>query len=385
MQSMKVTVIGAGMMGSAAAWDLVRSGEDNEVTVADVSAEKLSLLKKKLGDRCTTTRTDVTKPENLRRLLKGRDVAISALPHGAAHPVDVAAVESGAKLVNIAFEDEQMELDRRAKERGAVLIPGCGVAPGLSSILVAEGSRRLDAAREGHIYVGGLPQEPRPPLSYHLVFSVKGLIREYLSARVIRDGRVVNVEPFAEVKRLEFPEPIGTLEAFHTDGLGSSIYSLSSLDRLDEWTLRYPGHAERVDFLVKAGFFSEDPVVVEGRSIAPIDASGAVLQRLLTGGDPRDVTVLRVVVVGLLGGRRTRVAFDLLDYYDEKNEITSMGRTTGFTAAIVARMLGGGEIEGTGVLPPETSLTQKNVSHLLEELSSRGVKVRRRSSSSIAE
>lgn len=375
---MKLAVIGAGMMGSAAAWDLARSEDVDEVRVADISAEKLTALKARLGDTCVTRRIDVTNGESLRRFLKGTDAAVSALPHGAVHPADVAAVECGAKLVNIAFEDEQMALDGRAKETGAVLIPGCGVAPGLSNILVAHGARELEEPLEGHIYVGGLPQRPEGPLSYHLVFSVKGLIREYLTARIVRAGKVVSVEPFAEVESVRFRKPLGTLEAFFTDGLGSSVYSLRWLKQLDERTLRYPGHAQRVKFLMEAGFFSEGSVRVGHSRVSPVEVSGAVLERLLTRGDPRDLTVLRVMVSGRDGGRTRTVTFELLDYFDERHGISSMGRTTAFTAAIVARMLGRGELQAKGVVPPETGLEREHVRTLLRELGSRGVVVRRK-------
>jgi lysine 6-dehydrogenase len=374
---MKIAVIGVGMMGSTVAWDLARSGDVEEVAVADVSEQRLAAIKQKLGKRVVAKKIDVLDAAQVKRFLKGSDAAVSALPHGAVHPADVAAVDCGAKMVNIAFEDEQMALDERARLNGSILIPGCGVAPGLSNILVAEGIRDMDEAEEGHIYVGGLPQRPEPPLSYRLVFSVKGLIREYLTAKVVRAGKVRQVEPFADVRRINFPKPIGVLEAFFTDGLGSSIYTLTKLRQLDERTLRFPGHAEKIKFLLDAGFFSGEAVAVDGSEVLPVDVSAAVLQRTLTRGDPKDLTVMRVEVVGRKGGRRARVVFDLVDYYDDINGVTSMGRTTGFTAAIVARMLGRGEIEGGGVLPPETTLGRAAVKKLLSELASKGVVVRR--------
>ena len=141
--------------------------------------------------------------------------------------------------------------------------------------------------------------------------------------------------------------------------------------------MRFPGHAEKIKFLIDAGFFSEEAVEVAGRSVLPVDVSAAVLQKVLTKGDPKDVTVMRVESIGTKRSRRTRVVFDLVDYYDEENRVTSMGRTTGFTAAIVARMLGRGEIKGTGVLPPETTLEGGSVKRLLAELASKGVVVKR--------
>jgi lysine 6-dehydrogenase len=375
---MRIAVIGAGMMGSVVAWDLARSKDVDEISVADISEQRLAALKKRLGTRVVTKRLDVMDRARVEQFLKGSDSAVSALTHGAVHPADLAAIDCGARLVNTAFEDEQMALDGRAKARGSVLIPGCGVAPGLSNILVAEGARDLDEAEEGHVYVGGLPQKPEPPLSYRLVFSVKGLIREYVSARVVREGRVVPVEPFGEVQLVKFPKPIGTLEAFFTDGLGSAVYTLRNLRQLDERTLRYPGHAERIKFLLDAGFLSSEKVRLEGAEVAPVDVSASVLQKVLTKGDPRDVTVMRVETIGIRRGARVKVSFDMVDFYDEENGVTSMGRTTGFTAAIVARMLGRGDIAGVGVLPPETALGRKDVRSLLSELASKDISIKRK-------
>ncbi len=375
---MKAAVIGAGMMGSAVAWDLARSDDIDELTVADLREDRLNLIREKASRRVKTERIDVLDARALKRFLEGCDVAVSALPHGTVHPVDVIAVNVGAKLVNIAFEDEQMALRERAKKSGAVLIPGCGVAPGLSNILVAEGARIMDSAVEGHIFVGGLPQKPLPPLSYRLVFSVKGLVREYLTARIIRRGKVLSVKPFEDIQRVRFPKPVGVVEAFFTDGLGSSIYTLSHLRELDERTLRWPGHAEKIKFLIDAGFFSNEVVETESGRIAPVDLSSAVLQKLLTRGDPRDLTVMRVEVLGSREGRKAKVVFDLVDFYDEKSGLTSMGRTTGFTAAVVARMVGRHEIQEKGVLPPETALDRRQVKQLLSELAGKGVVVKRR-------
>ncbi len=362
-------------MGSAIAWDLARSKDVDELALADVSQERLQSAKKKLGEKVTVHKIDVQNRAQLQTFLRGRDVTVSALPHGAVHPADVAAVEAGAKLVNIAFEDEQMALDRKARKTGATLVPGCGVAPGLSSILVAEGARRLGDATEGHIFVGGLPQKPLAPLGYRLVFSVKGLVREYLTARVIRDGRVVPVQPFADTESVTF-QKLGTLEAFFTDGLGSALFTMTGFKELDERTLRWPGHAEKIRFLIEAGFFEEEPVVAAGIEVAPLDVSSAILQKLLVRGGPEDLTAMRVEVVAMNEGRKSTYTFDLLDFYDGRNGITSMGRTTGFTAAIVARMLGRGDFSGSGVLPPETALDGARVRALISELSSKGVKIR---------
>lgn len=362
-------------MGSVIAWDLARAENIDGVVVADIDPERLVKVKKAAGKKLSTEVVDVKDRVKLSRFLKGFDVVSSALPHGSIHSADVVAVKIGAKMVNIAFEDEQMLLDSEARKNGSLLIPGCGVAPGLGGILLAQGARELGGATDGHVMVGGLPQRPRPPFGYGLVFSIVGLLREYTDeARVVRNGKVVKVKPFDELKTVEFPAPIGTCEGFYTDGLATLLYTMKGFQELDEMTLRWPGHAEKMKFLVDAGFLSKRTVRVGGKEIAPFDLASALLSRELSGGDPEDVTVMRVEVRGPAGG----ITYEVFDYYDRKNKVTSMGKTTGYTGSIVAQMVGSGEVKGKGVVPPEVALGGEAVGKLIAELAKRGVKISER-------
>ena len=309
------------------------------------------------------------------RFLTGFDVAVSALPHGVVHSSDLAAVAAGARMVNIAFEDEQMQLDAQAKKSRAVLVPGCGVAPGLGGILLAHGLESIGGGEEGHILVGGLPQRPEPPFGYKLVFSIVGLLREYIDeARVIRGGKWVKVEPFSLVEEVEFPPPIGRLEAFCTDGLASLVFTVKGLKSLDEKTLRYPGHVEKMRLLMEAGFFSKERFKIGAAELSPIEAAYKVLAKTLSKGDPHDLTVMRVIA----RGKQKEVVYDMVDRYDDKVGVTSMGKTTGYTASIVAQMLGSGLISEKGVVPPEVAIRGKLVKRLLDELRRRGVVITRR-------
>jgi lysine 6-dehydrogenase len=369
---MKVAVLGSGMMGSVMAWDLARSEGVDEVVVVDIDQERLKNTKRHGGKKISTEVLDVKDGAKLSRFLKGFDVASSALPHGSVHSADVVAVKAGAKMVNIAFEDEQMLLAPEAKKSGALLIPGCGVAPGLGGVLVAQGARELGGATEGHIMVGGLPQRPVPPLGYRLVFSMVGLLREYTDiARVVRNGKVVKVKPFEELKVIEFPEPIGRCEGFYTDGLASLLYSMKGVKDMDEMTLRWPGHAEKMKFLVDAGFLSKQTMAVDGQKVSPYDLSSALLNRLLNKGAREDVTVMRVEVRGPKG----KMTYDMMDFFDSQYDVTSMGKTTAYTGSIVTQMVGRGEVKGKGVIPPESALDAGAVTTLLRELVKKGVRV----------
>ncbi|MBI3859411.1 MAG: saccharopine dehydrogenase NADP-binding domain-containing protein [Thaumarchaeota archaeon] len=370
---MKAGVLGSGMMGSVMARDLASSPEVDSVTVSDIDEQRLARLKQIVGGRKLSVETRDTKDRRKTAdFLKGFDVVVSALPHGVVHQADLAAVDSGTKMVNIAFEDEQMELDSEARRNGALLIPGCGVAPGLGGILLSKAVAEIDAD-EGHILVGGVPQNPLPPFDYKLVFSIVGLLREYIDdARVFRDGKVVKVKPFSTLETVEFPEPVGKMEAFCTDGLASLVYTMGGMRVLDEKTLRWPGHVSKMNVLMDSGYFSKEKLSFGGAMVSPLEMSWAVLGGKLAEGDAKDMTVMRVIAKA---GEK-KIVFDMVDRYDQERGVTSMGKTTGYTGSIVAQMVGSGAIQGKGVLPPEIAVKGKLVGRLLSELSARGVEIR---------
>lgn len=372
---MEAAVLGSGLMGSVIGWDLARSEEVDGVVVADVDEGRLRALKKRApGRKLSVEKLDVRESKKVVSFLRRFDVTASALPHGLVHLSDLAAVEAGAKMVNIAFEDEQMELDAAARKSGALLIPGCGVAPGLGGILLTHALWELGGGDEGHILVGGIPQHPKPPFNYKLVFSIVGLLREYIEdARVVRNGSIVKVKPFSSVETYGFPPPIGELEGFPTDGLASLVYTMKGMRTLDEITLRYPGHAEKMNVLMESGFFSREKVRVGRGEVAPLEVSWSVLGKMLSEGDPHDITVMRVIA----RGKKGEIVYDMVDRYDDERGITSMGKTTGYTGSIVTKMLGNGEIRGKGVIPPETAVSGEKVGLLLSELAQRGVSVKR--------
>ena len=368
---MKAAVLGSGLMGGVIAWDMARSEGVDSVVVSDVDEERLAAIKRRsTGKKLSVVVLDIKDRRRTAKFLRQFDVAVSALPHGVVHSSDLAAVASGTRMVNIAFEDEQMELNSMARKTGAMLIPGCGLAPGLGGILLAHALEALGGGDEGHILVGGLPRVPQPPFGYKLVFSIVGLLREYIDdARVFRNGKLVKVRPFSTVEMVEFPEPIGTLEAFYTDGLASLVYTMKGMRVLDEKTLRWPGHAEKMSLLQESGYFAKNKVEVGSAKVSPLEMSWAVLRKKLSEGDPHDMTVMRVIA----RSERGEFVYNMVDTYDDREKVTSMGKTTGYTASIIAQMVGSGRIKGKGTLAPERAVEGPLVAALLSELGKRGV------------
>jgi lysine 6-dehydrogenase len=105
--------------------------------------------------------------------------------------------------------------------------------------------------------------------------------------------------------------------------------------------------------------------------VSPLEVSWAVLGTKLAEGNPEDMTVMRVIAKGRKGMR----TYDIFDKFDAERKITSMGKTTGYTASIVTQMLGRGEISGKGVIPPENAVEGVKVRKLISELSRRGVRI----------
>lgn len=373
---MRAAVLGSGLMGSVIGRDLAKSERVDEVVVADLDEDRLSRLRSGApGKKLSVERLDVKDRATTVKFLKRFDVAASALPHGVVHSSDLAAVAAGTKMVNIAFEDEQMQLNEEAIKSGALLIPGCGVAPGLGGILLAHALEEIGGGDEGHVMVGGLPQKPLPPFGYKLVFSIVGLLREYIDeARVIKEGRLVKVRPFSTVEAVDFPESVGKLEAFCTDGLATLLYTMKGMRTLDEKTLRWPGHAEKMNLLIEAGYFSKEKLELEGGKVSPLEVSWSVLGKKLSEGEPDDITVMRVIGKG----RKGTLYYDMADKYDREQRVTSMGKTTGYTASIVTQMVGAGDIVGKGVIAPETVVSGRKVGDLVSELARRGVKIETR-------
>src|SRR5688500_17471305 len=290
-----------------------------------------------------------------------------------------AAIDARANFCDLggnnAVVDAEHALDSEARAAGVRITPDCGLAPGMVSVLVAHGAERFETLEEVHIRVGGLPQHPRPPLDYQLVFSVEGLINEYVErARVIRDGRLVEVESMTEIESLEFPEPFGRMEAFQTSGGTSTLPETFAgrLRELDYKTIRYPGHCERFKLLLDLGLAGSDEVEVDGARLSPRRLLGAMLTRHLPADEP-DLVFVRVEFKGRMTVDEAAVRtlrYDIIDRQDERTGLSAMMRTTAFPASIIAQMMARGETSGTGAVPQERSVPPRR---FVEELVARNI------------
>ena len=371
---MRILVLGAGRMGLGAVHDLAKQPDVEEVTVADVAADRANHVASAVGGNVTPRAIDVSRHEDVIALMRGHDSAISCVNYWLNERLARAALEAGTNFCDLGGNndvvDAELALDAEARKRGINIIPDCGLAPGMVAVLVAHGASKYKNLDEIHIRVGGLPQNPKPPLDYQLVFSVEGLINEYVErARVIRDGAITMVDSMTEVEELEFPEPFGKMEAFQTSGGTSTLPEtfLGRVRELDYKTIRYPGHCAKFKTLIDLGLCSSETITVDGVSVAPRRVLGDLLVRNLPADEP-DVVLVRVELVG--EGRRLR--YDIIDRYDEATGLSAMMRTTAFPASIVALMMARGQTTQKGALPQERCIPPEL---FMQELAARNIVV----------
>jgi len=362
-------VLGAGRQGTAAAYDVLKFAEPDAVILADAdheaadhAAARLRALLPESAGRVRSEQVDATDAMALAEFLRPIHTLLSAVPYFMHPTVAVAAVEAGTNMCDLGGNTgvalKVLALDDAARERGVSIVPDCGLAPGLVNTLAVYAMEGMDSCREVQLRCGGLPQNPRPPLDYKLVFAISGLTVEYFGkAHVIRDGKVVEVDTFTELEEIVFPDPVGRCEAFVTSG-GASTAPLTLEGRVEKYeykTVRYPGHHAKFRVIKDLGMLDLEPVKVGDSEVVPRDVFHAAAAPKLTFPEDRDLVVVRATARGLKDGLPITRQIDILDYFDESTGFSAMERTTGFSAAIVCGMLMDGAIR-PGAVPLEQAV-----------------------------
>lgn len=404
-QGKNVLVLGCGLMGSSIALELLESNSVGKLTVVDNNSEPLKLLHQRASrrpasgpvagftdfkEKLETLELDIMKnEEGFKKILASSDLGIGALPHGLAEHAVKFAADSKLDFVDLIYSwryQDGSEIDAKAKRNGVTIIPACGLAPGLTNILAKYAADQMEEVDSVKIYVGGIPQVPKPPLNYRIVFAIESVLEEYMrDAAIIRDGKRVNAPALSEVEELTFSElPDQRLEAFMTDGLSTLPETLKRVRYMEEKTIRWKGHAEQIALLIDLGLFSERPVNLRrgGARVSPRALLSTLLEKKLAmhQGD-KDMTLLRVDVKGRKrrGDRTTRVKeYEMIDQYDVASQTTSMARTTAYPCSIVAQLILEGKITETGFIPPELAIRDDRFDELLSRLSRKGLNIKER-------
>jgi len=355
--SYRYAVIGAGRQGIAAAYDMAKFGNAESVLLADTNLKLAQagakhinqLLKRNVAK---AVRCDVrNKPQTL-SVLKGVDSFLSGVPYPFNPVLTDIAIKIKANMCdlggNTAIVRQQLKKDTLARKAGISIVPDCGMGPGLNISLAVYAMSLVDNPKEVYIWDGGLPQNPQPPWNYLSTFNIGGLTNEYYGdAYFLRDGKVTPVPCFEGEEELDFPPPIGRLEAAVTSGgLSTAPWTFQGkLQRLENKTLRYPGHWSQFKAFALLGLLELKPIQVGKIKIVPRDVLHALLEPKITRPHIKDVCVMRVKCVGAKNGRPAEAMLELIDYYDEITGFTAMQRLTGWHASIVAILAARGAIK----------------------------------------
>ena len=356
---MKFLVLGGGSQGSACALELARRDDVERVIVADLDVnDPPAFLRPHVGAKVELCRVDAREEAQVRTAMEGVDAVACALPYYFNVDMTRLAIEAGAHFCDLGGNTEQVDepkaLSDEAVAAGVSVVPDCGLAPGMVNILAQGGIDALDEVESVRIFVGGLPQDPKPPLNYQIVYSMEGVL-DYYTRRVLvlENGEVVEKEALTEIEEVDFPEPVGRLEAFLTaGGISRMPYRYSGTIRSMTYkTLRYPGHAYLMKSIRDLGLVDLEPIEVNGVEMRPRDAFIAAVTPHLLNPEGSDLVAMRVVVSGTLEGGPKTVSYEMIDFYNPDTGVTAMMRTTGYSLASTARLQAMGVVE-PGVRTP---------------------------------
>ena len=343
-----VVVLGAGLIGKAIATDLCK---EYRVTSVDINTQVLSKIK--AAYPINTVKKDLSNTHAIKEIIADSDLVIGAVPGFMGFNVLKTVISCGKDIVDISFFNEDpFALDELANENDVTAVVDCGVAPGMSNIILGYHHAKM-TVHSFICYVGGLPVTRTLPYEYKAPFSPIDVIAEYTRpARIMEHGELVIRPPLSEVEFVEFDD-IGTLEAFNTDGLRTLLRTMP-VPNMKEKTLRYPGHARIMNVLRDTGFFDENAMDVNGTPVRPIDVTSKLLfPKWELTKDEEEFTVMRVLIEGKENNKDTKYSYSLFDRFERNSGTSSMARTTGYTCTAVARLVLENHFTTKGICPPE--------------------------------
>ncbi len=358
---MKILVLGLGKQGSVLVRDLIESRGVSEVIGGDVDIQKVKrFIDRVESEKVRGEKIDVTDHPKLVKVMKGGfDVVANALPWTYSLEAAKASIEAGVNYVDLGPSPKVFQLDEDAKAAGVTVIPACGLDPGIDSVLEGYGARKLDKVEKIHMWCGGIPQKNTPayknPFRYKISWWWRGVISTYLgTTKILRDGKIVELDKLADPETVRFPEPVGECESFYTGAPLSLMKHLNLKDLKETWskTVRWPGHCEIWRKIIALGLTRTDLRLKIGEcSVTPLEFLIELGEKTLQYEEGEgDLVVQRVNVIGEKKGEKTTYSCEFMDFYDEKKGITSMARTTAYPCSIAAQMIARKEIREKGVV-----------------------------------
>lgn len=372
------------MQGPAVAYDLAKFANPAKILLADLhlniaqsKAERVNhLIGKPIVEPMQINAMD---DAQVKAFFKSADMVISAVPWQMNMRLSELALECQTNFLDMGNEPDWFWYEFRKRNQEAVdagisIVPDCGLAPGMVNHLGLYCMEKMDRCDSITLRCGGLPQEPKPPLGYKLVFNMIGVISEYTGeAHVLRDGKNAFVPTLDDVEILEDPV-LGTLEAASTSGgTSTATYTLEGKVRAYDYkTLRYPGHWGAIRALRDLGFFEEQPVQIGETRVSPRDVCVAVIPPKIRFPEDKDLIVVHAHAEGIQNDRPYKISLHFIDYHDDETGFSAMERVTGFAASIIAQGIVNGQVP-KGLIPYEQTMSGHDY---LREFLRRGFRVR---------
>lgn len=376
-------ILGAGMQGTAAAYDLAKFSDPEVIIMGDVSLDQAQANADRVNSLvgrniCKAKQVDALDPESLHKFLEPADVVLSCVPYWMHPRVAGVAVRAKTHMLDMGGDTnvtwETLKVDELAKKEGVTIVPDTGLAPGLVNNLATYFMESFDETESVKMYCGGLPQNPKPPFNYKLVFNIEGLVTEYMhNSDIIRDGKRTQVETLTELEPLTI-DGLGQMEAFHTSG-GASTAPYTFEGKLDSYeykTIRFPGHCERMRIFLDYGFWDDKPVKTRSGEAIPREIFCQLMGEGLRDPADMDQILVRGVGVGTKNGKRMKMQIDIHDKQDEATGFSAMERMTGFSTSINAIHVSEGNCPA-GAIRYELCVPGKK---FVEELQKRGIKLK---------
>lgn len=375
---MKITVLGAGAIGSAIAFDLLQRENVSHVLVVDHKAGALTELATRADSRkLRTAQADVRDARRIASVIAGSACVVSSVTPSL-HPfLARLAIQAGAHFCDMGGDvsalQQEMKLDQDASERGKWVVPSCGFAPGLVNMMVVRGIEEFNRVDSVIVRAGSIPQRAESPFFHRFTYAAEKLIEDYTATTpMIKDGETVQVEALTGEELVDVGEPFGQLEGFYTAGkMAGLIHELhGKLRELDYKTLRHPGHLNAIRSVFALGF-GENTLIDVRAHLTYRDVLARGLRKQLSGLYD-DAVLVRIHITGERNGNYAELMSELTELSDDTSSATQ--RCTAHPAATVAVMLGSGKIPGGGVAPPERIIPREE---FFADLAERGVHIQR--------
>jgi lysine 6-dehydrogenase len=364
-------VIGTGRQGTAAAYDLLKYADINNLLLLDNNQASIDQCLRKINSvksniNIITSIIDFNDIDDLKNKLNPIDIFLSSVPYKYNLMLTQVALDTSCSMVDLGGHTgnviKQLEYDKEAKQKGITIVPDCGMGPGMNVSMALLAIEQFDEAYEVRIWDGGLPRNPKEPWNYSLFFNIVGLTNEYdAHAFFIKDRKIVEVDCFEGYEIIDFGGSVGKLEASVTSGgLSTMPWTFEGkLKVLENKTLRYIGHWEWMKAYRQLGLFNEDKISFNGQEIIPRDFYHHLLEPQLDTKDFNDICIMRVAATGLINGQKEEVVIDAYETYDDKTQLMAMEKWTGWHASIVMQHIANKKIS-SGAFPIEKALSGKD-------------------------